>query len=355
MSNLFKDMLKEGESLFRDTIALDYDYLPKVLPYREKEQRQFAFAIKPLLQERNGRNLFVYGAPGIGKTAACKHVLRELEDETDAVVPVYINCWKHNTAYKILLEMSERLGIRFTANLKTSELFARIKEVANKKSVVFVFDEIDKLEDFDVLYMLLEDVYRKAVFLITNYKEKVSELDERIMSRLNPEMVEFKPYNKEETRGILEHRRKYAFVPGIWDEEAFSMIVDKTAAHGDLRKGLFLMREAGNLAEENASRKIEREYVQKAIERQFVANEEKPDDDAQRILGLVQQNPGEKMGPLFQKFLSQGSEMSYKSFQRKIEKLEKGKKVATEKVSGGREGNTSVVYPYDQPKKLTEY
>ena len=190
--------------------------------------------------------------------------------------------------------------------------------------------------------------------MITNYKEKVAELDERIISRLNPEMVEFKPYNKEETRGILEQRMKYAFVPGVWEEEAFSMIVDKTVAQCDLRKGLFFMREAGNVAEEKASRKIALEHVEKAIAQQFVANEEKLDEDAQRILVLVQQNPGEKMGPLFQKFLSQGSEMSYKSFQRKMEKLEKGKKVATEKVSGGREGNTSVVYPYDQPK-LTEY
>ena len=347
----FKDLLRADESLIRDEVPLSYEYLPKILQYREKEQRQFAFAIKPLLQERNGRNLFVYGAPGIGKTVACKHVLHELEEETDAVIPVYINCWKNNTAYKILLEMSERLGIRLTANLKTTELFERIKNEVNKKSAVFVFDEIDKLEDFDVLYMVLEEVYRKAVFLITNYKDEV-QLDERIMSRLNPEMVEFKPYNKEETRGILEHRKKYAFVPGVWEEKGFSMIVEKTAALGDIRKGLFFMREAGNIAEERASRRIEAEHVTSAMAKQFV-QEEKLDGELQKILDLVQQSPGEKMGDVFQKFLAHGGEMSYKNFTRKIDKLEKGKHVVTEKVMGGRDGNTSVVYPYG--KKLTEY
>ena len=37
-------MLKDGESLFRDEIALDYDYLPKILPYREKaKDRQLKY------------------------------------------------------------------------------------------------------------------------------------------------------------------------------------------------------------------------------------------------------------------------------------------------------------------------
>ena len=91
----FRDMLKADESLIRDDVPLSYDYLPKVLPYREKEQRQFALAIKPLLNEQNGRNLFVYGAPGIGKTAACRHVIRELGATTDDVFPLYINFWNH--------------------------------------------------------------------------------------------------------------------------------------------------------------------------------------------------------------------------------------------------------------------
>ena len=80
--SMFKDMLKSGETLFRDTVVLDYDFQPKIMKYRETEQKQFAIAIRPLLQGHNGRNLFVYGVPGVGKTTACKHVLRELEEET---------------------------------------------------------------------------------------------------------------------------------------------------------------------------------------------------------------------------------------------------------------------------------
>ena len=99
--SLFKNILKSDESLFRDEIALDYEYLPKLLPYREKEQFYLANCIKPLLQKRNGKNILIHGAPGIGKTAATKHILRDLENETEEVIPIFINCWKKNTTNKI--------------------------------------------------------------------------------------------------------------------------------------------------------------------------------------------------------------------------------------------------------------
>ena len=162
-------MLKSGESLFRDTIMLDYDFQPKLLKYRETEQMRFATAIRPLLQGHNGRNLFVYGPPGVGKTTACKHVLRELEEETSEVVPIYVNCWKENTTFKIFYKICEDLGQKFILNKKTSELFSLIQNILNKKAVVFVFDEIDKLEDTDFLYTILEDIYRKSIILLTNY------------------------------------------------------------------------------------------------------------------------------------------------------------------------------------------
>ena len=43
-------MLRSGESLFRDTVVLDYDFQPKILQFRENEQMRFAASIRPLLQ-----------------------------------------------------------------------------------------------------------------------------------------------------------------------------------------------------------------------------------------------------------------------------------------------------------------
>src|SRR3989344_4100839 len=142
---LFKDMLKSNEELINDEYPLDFEYLPKPLLYRETEQRKVAGCIRPLLEGRNGRNVFIHGPPGVGKTAAIRHVLNELEDETDEVIPIYINCWQRNTSFKIIVEICEQLGYKLTHNKRTEELLEVIKTIANKRAVVFAFDEVDKL------------------------------------------------------------------------------------------------------------------------------------------------------------------------------------------------------------------
>jgi len=354
--SMFKEMLRSGETLFRDTVVLDYDFQPKVLQFRENEQMRFATAIRPLLQNYNGRNLFVYGAPGVGKTTACKHVLRELEEETEEIVPIYVNCWKENTTYKIYYKICEDLGFKFLMSKKTSELFAMIKNKLNKGGAVFVFDEIDKLEDTDFLYTILEDIYRKSIILLTNYRDTYSDMDERIRSRLSPEFLFFKSYNESEIAGILKQRRDYAFVQGCWDEDAFAEITEKCAETKDVRIGLYLMKETGNIAEERSSRKITTIHVAEAI-RKVEDFHIKPKDglDAELlvILDLVKEHSGKRIGEIYAAYTEKGGEMSYKSFQRRIVKLDEARLISTEKVSG-KEGNSTII-TYSSEKKLTEF
>ncbi|MBI4738554.1 AAA family ATPase, partial [Candidatus Woesearchaeota archaeon] len=163
---LFNDALRSDQSLFVNELALDYDFLPKLLPYRETQQHYLASCIKPLLADRNGRNVFLHGASGIGKTAAVRFVLRDLEEETDEVHAFYVNCWQKNTGYKIVIDICEQLGYRLTHNKKTEELFEVVKEIVNKKCAVFCFDEIDKVDDLDFLYSILENIFKKTIILI---------------------------------------------------------------------------------------------------------------------------------------------------------------------------------------------
>lgn len=353
---LFEDVLKGNETLIRSEEALDYDFLPKLLPYRENEQHYLATCIKPLFQKRSGRNLIIHGAPGIGKTAAVRFVLREMEEETDDIRPIYINCWQHNTTYKVLLAMCDEIGYKFTQNKKTFDLFEVIRRMLNKNAAVFVFDEIDKAEDFDFLYFVLEEIYHKAVFLITNYKSWLVELDERIKSRLTPELVEFKQYNEAETRGILKERKDYAFIAGTWEENALELIVKKTADAKDIRSGLFLMRESALQAEERSSKKIEESDVRKAVaklEDFTIKNSAELAVDEQMILTVVKENDKSRIGDLFKIYQKKGGAGSYKTFQRKIKKLEEGKFINVEKTQGGTEGNTTIVRQAN--KKITDF
>ncbi|MDO8740132.1 MAG: AAA family ATPase [Candidatus Woesearchaeota archaeon] len=353
---LFKDILRSDESIFQDTVALDYDYIPKLVPFREKEQRFIASCIKPLFQKRNGKNVLIYGRPGVGKTVATRHVVNELEEETVDIIPIYINCWQRNSSYKIMLELCSKLDYKFTQNKKTDELFDIVKEILNKKSAVFVFDEIDKAEDVDFIYFILENIYRKTVIIVTNYKSWLEQLDERLKSRLLPELVEFSPYDEKETYEILKRRLEYAFVSGVWDEDAFGIIAKKSAELGDIRTGLFLMKEAGNCAENKSSRKIKIEHAKEALkklENFSIKSSDSLEDDEKLILSIIKQNSGKKIGDLFDIYQKKSGQLSYKTFQRKIADLEKNKFVDIKKIIGSG-GSTSII-TYQTTKKLTEF
>jgi len=350
-------MLSSEESLFKDEEALNYDFVPKLLPYRDAQQRQVASCIKPLFQDRAGRNVFVSGAPGIGKTAAIKWVLRDLEDTSEEIEPFYINCWQKNTTYKVMLELCEQLGYKFTQNKKTEDLFKVIKGLLINKGAVFAFDEVDKLDDFDFLYTILEEIMVKSVVLITNYKEWLMDLDERIKSRLVCETLYFEPYNEQETQGILKERIRYVFVPGVWSDDSLVLVSAKTFEKKDIRTGIYLLKEAGRIAEDASSRKVTEDHAKEAIGKldQFsVKEEEDLEEETQKVLGVVKEQSGGKIGDLYKSFQENGGLGSYKSFQRKVEKLEKAGFITVKKTSGGAEGNTSFI-SLKEEKKLTDF
>ncbi|MFH1510504.1 MAG: AAA family ATPase [Candidatus Woesearchaeota archaeon] len=354
---LFDDMLKSGESLIKNEIALDFEFIPKLLPYRESQQRYIAQCIKPLLLGHNGRNLFVFGTSGIGKTAAVKWVFRDLEDQTDEIMPLYVNCWQKNTTYKVALELCDLIGYRFTQNKKTDELFKIIKGIINKKSAVFCFDEADKLEDFDFLYTLLEDIYKRSIILVTNHKEWLSGMDQRIKSRLTPDTLEFAQYNLQETAGILKERMKYAFVDDIWSADAVELVVAKAFEKKDIRTGLYLMRQSAIFAEERSSKKIAVEDAKSALSKltDFTIKKSSDlDEDTRLVLSIAKDHSGKRIGELYNVYKQKDGKNTYKTFQRKIDTLEKNKFISVKKISGGAEGSTTIV-SYNKEKKLTDF
>ena len=165
---VFDDVLSDSETIFSNAAALDPDFVPKLLPHRENQQKYVATCIKPLFSGRSGRNLIVKGTSGIGKTACVKRVLIDLEEETDKIKAVYVNCWNKNTTYKLITEISHKLGYKFTHNMSTDELNRKLEELFKQhEGLVFVFDEIDKVDDYDFLYFLLEVPTKKAIIMIS--------------------------------------------------------------------------------------------------------------------------------------------------------------------------------------------
>jgi archaeal cell division control protein 6 len=320
--NVFDSMLKHDETLFRNEIVLDYDYLPHVLKFRESKQQHIATIIKPLLDGRTGGNLIILGKPGIGKTAACKHVLRDLEKFSDKVKGLYINCWKHDSSHKIALAMCDQLGYKWTQNKNTNELLKEIASVLNKRTAVIVFDEADKLKEEQIVYNLLEDIFKKSIIMIANEKDFYSYLDQRTRSRLVPEMLEFDPYSLKETYDILIERANIAYFDGVFDIEHFDRIVEKTCEVGDIRTGLFLLKECGNAAEMRSSRKIEQQDIEKALNKisSFMQSKVILDESEKEVLELIRENNGKLSTEICVLFVDKTGK-SERTFRRRVTKL----------------------------------
>jgi len=345
---IFDNILKDNETLFKNEFALDYDFVPKEIPHRENQQHYIADCISPLLNKRNGRNIFVCGSPGIGKTLAIKHIFKELEEKTNDVIPIYINGWKKDTSYKILIDICEQIGYKWTHNKRTDELIKIISDALNKKSTVICIDEIDRVKEVDIIYSLCEDLFKKSIIIIANDKNWISKLDQRIKSRLMPEYLEFKEYTFEETKDIILQRINLCFYDNIWEANAINLVVSKTSEMKDIRSGLFLLKESGIFAENKGSRNILKNHTQEAISKLegFKIKDSKEfNKDEQLVLELIKKNTGKTIKELFDLF---DTEMSYRTFHRKIEELNKNNMIEF-----GKKKGKSIMINYS--KKITEF
>jgi archaeal cell division control protein 6 len=361
------DFLSSDQTLFSNPDALDPDFIPKLLPHREEQQNYIAVAIKPLFHDRSGKAILVTGTPGVGKTAATKRVLKDLDEvESDKKIgQVFINCWKSNTTYKVICEVSKQLGYPFTQNLKTHEIMERISERIEKYAgVVFAFDEVDKADDYDFLYFILEEFPHKSLVMITNEKRWGSELDDRIRSRLIPETIEFKQYTPKEVFDILSERKKYAFYQDTWDEDAFEQLAEKAGEYKDIRVGIKLLKVAGEIAETDSSKKVLHKHVAEAIARidEFkIKSSADLTDEEKHVLSICQQNDGKPMTQLFEAYTLSGGIKSVKTFKRKLKRLENKKLIVLEYGVLGLKGRSTLVryigakkkekYPKEQHKK----
>ena len=116
------------------------------------------------------------------------------------------------------------------------------------------------------------------------------------------------------------------------------------------------MKESGNIAEEKGSKRVALPHVAEAIKKVedfHIKPKEGLDEELTVILDLIRDHSGKKIGEVFSAYAEMGGELSYKSFQRRILKLEEGKFITTEK-SSGKEGNSTIVY-HSGHKKLTEF
>ena len=274
----------DRNNIFKDKSALQSNYLPEDIPYRDEQINQIASILAPVLRGERASNLFLYGKTGTGKTLSIHYVRKELlkrikKDSEFKLRVEYLNCKLKkvsDTEYRILAELIKKLGGDVpNTGLPTQSVYNKFIEIidSEKQVVILILDEIDqavkKISD-GFLYNLtrLNSELSKTQICIVGISNDVTfldGLDPRIKSSLSEEEIIFPPYNALQLQEILNKRAVEVFKKNVVQEGVIAKCAAFAAReHGDARRALDLLRVAGELAERDGSDKILIKYIDEA-------------------------------------------------------------------------------------------
>jgi cell division control protein 6 len=329
--------LFESESrIFKNEQILSPEYLPELLPHREHQIERIANNLSPTSKGRPAQNMFVFGIPGIGKTASIKFVFRELEEYSDRAQTVYINTWDYNTSHAILVRLVLDLGFFVQRRgLSKDEIIERLIEVLRKtkKGLVVCLDEVDQLikKDENALYDLLRlNQYVDnpiGLVMVSNYRDIFVNVEPRIKSSLDVEEIEFKPYTLQEMKDVLMERCKAAFRSGVLEKGVILLCANHAVNKGgDVRIGLECLRKAARVCEEEDSDKVKVDHVKKVLKQtgpvKLKMMREKLDGVEKNIVELLSDEKEITSTELYNKYVDKFGKISQFGLRKHIKHLE---------------------------------
>jgi len=275
MKEPFSDLFKDS-AVFANREVLSPHYMPENLPFREKQIENIVKFMTPSLRGERGRNLFVYGKTGTGKTSCVKHVVDKIKDLPTKARVSYINCRIYNSRYRVLYKItSDYLPVYAKRGYGLVDIYERIINWVEEdaKILIVVLDEIDVVKDLDDLIYTLtranSDI-KSGGIMIVGVSNKISfkeDLDPRSLSTLYENELVFPPYNSNELSLILKERAEVGFKKGVIDQAAINLAAAISAKDsGDARLALKVLSKAGELADERGDGVITVNDVNRASE-----------------------------------------------------------------------------------------
>ncbi len=266
MDEKFAGLFKESK-IFADREVLSPHYVPSHLLFRDKQIEDIIKALTPSLKGERGRNLFIFGKTGTGKTSCIKHVVDEVKKLPVVKAKIsYVNCRIYNSRYRTLSKIvSDHLPFLSKRGYGLVEIYEKIINWIEEdgKVLIVVLDEVDIVKDLDDLIYTLtranSDLRSGGITIIgisnkTNFKES---LDSRSISTLYERELVFAPYNSNELAAILKDRAEKGFRKGIIGPETLNLAAAIAAKEsGDARLALKIISRAGEIAEEEGKNSV---------------------------------------------------------------------------------------------------
>jgi len=350
-------MISSELEIFKNEEVLNPEYLPEILPHREVQIQRMANNLLPASKGKSIQNMFIFGKPGIGKTACIKFVFREFEKFSERVKTIYINTWDYNTTMAILSKIVVELGFFVQRRgISKDEVIERLIEALKKtnKSLIICLDEVDQLinKDERVLYDLLRiNQYVEnpvGLVFISNYRDIFVNIEPRIKSSLGVEEIEFKPYSLEEMKDILNERCKNAFKPGVVEEGVVLLCANHAVKRGgDVRVGLECLRKAARVCEEEDSDKLRVKHVKKILNevRAVKLNlmKENLKGVEKNIIDLLSGKDKMSSLELYEKYVNEYGKMSRYGLMKHVNHLKKIGLIKTKEVRKGVRGKKFLI------------
>ena len=284
---------EQDTDIYQDRDALTEDYTPETIVGRDDELSEYHAALQPVINNENPSNIFLYGKSGVGKTAATRYLLAQLQDDVKNVpdvelTVVEVNCDGLNTSYQTAIEIVNHLRSPENQISTTGYPQAKVYQFlwqeldACEGTVLIILDEVDHLTDDSILYQLtrardndnIDDV-NLGIIGISNDLTFRENLSAKVRSSLCERVVSFSAYDANELRQVLKQREEVAF----YDDTLEDDVIPLCAAHGaresgDARRALDLLLMAGDLARKADADKVRTNHVQRGkeeIEKEIIA------------------------------------------------------------------------------------
>ncbi len=364
------DILLHDETLFKNIDAFNPDYIPENFPHRESQMEALAYCLRPALRGGRPINAVILGSCATGKTTAIKKIFEMVENKSNKLICVYVNCQLHTTRFNIFSQIYHKIFGHMPP--ETGVPFSRIYQsimhyLENENKVLVVaLDDVDYLFHtknankifYDILraYEVFEGI-KTGVFAVLSDIEFRYMLDKNVDSIFIPQEIVFNPYTKEEMKNILKERVDVGFYPGVISDELIDNIALHAASSGDLRVGIDLLRISGNSAEADASKTIEKKHLKKALENaesvSLMHALRSLSDDEKTLLEILGLGSDGNLvaGELYELF-SKKTGLSYASFDRILNKLEFLRLIDTRFTGRGVRGNSRIVILRFHPKDV---